>query len=85
MTNLFRNILCPICGQNLSVPVENGGQFPEVHVLPDHQPVPPVNLCAGVAITVTIDFAKCRECGANTMKHPSGLCVGCYGRKEESK
>jgi hypothetical protein len=35
---LWRQIHCPICGAELRVEVANGGQFPEVHVLPPHTP-----------------------------------------------
>jgi hypothetical protein len=77
---LWRQIHCPICGAKLRVEVANGGQFPEVHVLPPHTPAKAVNLCAGNRITVTIDWDRCRECGANMMSHPSGLCGRCYKR-----
>jgi hypothetical protein len=46
---LWRLIHCPICGAELRVEVANGGQFPEVHVLPPHTPAKAVNLCAGIA------------------------------------
>jgi hypothetical protein len=78
--NLWRLIHCPICGAELRVEVANGGQFPEVHVLPPHTPAKAVNLCAGNRITVTIDWHHCSWCSANMMSHPSGLCVRCYKR-----
>lgn len=80
MIEYWRQIHCPICGAELRVEVANGGQFPEVHVLPPHTPAKAVNLCAGTRITVTIDWDRCRECGEKFGGHPSGLCMRCYKR-----
>lgn len=81
MPDLYRNLHCPICGRRVSVPVERGpsGTFPEVHVLPEHEPLLPVNLCLSTVVTVTIDFMSCSKCGAKIGKHPSGLCGKCFG------
>ncbi len=80
MSNLFRPLFCPICGQK--VRVQTNGQFPEVHRLPEHEPLAPVNLCQGAVVTVTIDFDKCNKCGAKMSKHPSGLCMKCFGESD---
>lgn len=71
-----RPLFCPICARRILV--ETDGQFPEVHVLPDHFPATDVNLCEGVVVTVTLDFDKCSECGTKISKHPSGKCSKCY-------
>jgi hypothetical protein len=78
---LFRPIYCPICSALLMVPVDNDGQFPEVHKLPDHVPATDVNLCQGVAVTVTLDFERCWVCGCNISKHQSGMCSACYAKE----
>jgi len=80
-----RYLFCPICGERVSVKTD--GQMPEVHRLPDHLPLGnanphvgcPANVCAGSVITVTIDFDKCERCGQKISKHPSGLCMKCFG------
>jgi NMD protein affecting ribosome stability and mRNA decay len=77
---MTRNIFCPICGAKVSVPAE--GIIPETYILPDHEPLAPVNLCQGVAVLVTLNWAKCNMCGCNISKHPSGLCMACFWRAE---
>jgi hypothetical protein len=79
---LWRQIHCPICGAELRVEVANGGQFPEVHVLPSHTPAKAVNLCIAARVTVTIDHHKCVECGADCMATDSGLCLKCWKKLE---
>jgi hypothetical protein len=71
-----RALFCPICGARLVVKTD--GQLPEVHRLPEHVPLPPVNLCAGYVITVSIDWDKCAKCGEKMSKHPSGVCMRCF-------
>ena len=83
----WRRIFCPICKAELRVEVirnDDGGSFPETYRLPEHEPLLGVNLCQGAVVTVTIDFDKCGKCGANIMKHPSGLCSKCYGETQNA-
>lgn len=61
--------------------------YPRVCRLPDHRPegnanpnYEIANACAGVVVTVTMDFDKCSKCGGNMAKHPSGMCRICYGK-----
>jgi len=82
-----RYLFCPICGAR--VEVETDGQFPEVSPLPRHTPTGNAwpgggvaNLCQGMAVTVTLDFDKCRVCGCN-ISSPTGLCCECYGKESE--
>lgn len=80
---LHRCLYCPICGRRVRVPTD--GQFPEVLKLPDHAPKDAVNLCQGAVVTVTLDYDRCSRCGRKIIKHPSGLCVDCYGEDGEEK
>lgn len=86
MTTRF--LFCPICGQRVEVEVPE--DFPEVHRLPDHEPLGNAwpggvraNLCQGVVITVTLDFDFCKQCRGRMSKHPSGLCKPCYCKAEK--
>lgn len=76
-----RPLFCPICGAKVFVHVNNT-QLPEVHRLPDHYPAPDAindaNLCAGVVVTVTLDWAECAQCKQRMAKHFSGFCISCY-------
>ncbi len=78
-----RSLFCPMCGASVVVEFENS-QLPYAHVIPKHDPVPPVNTCAGLEITVTIDWATCSGCGKKTIKSFSGLCVDCYSKDEDT-
>jgi rRNA maturation protein Nop10 len=79
---LTRPLFCPICGARLTVEVPDTN-FPEVHRLPEHTPATDVNLCAGVVVTVTLDYDNCSKCGRRMSKHPSGLCMECFSKKPE--
>lgn len=72
-----RRLFCPICGQ--MVTVETDGAIPASLQIPDHQPASPsVNLCLGFVVVVNLQYDKCKTCGTDIMKHPSGLCMKCY-------
>jgi len=84
MPGLSRPLFCPICGAKLVVPVPDSGDLPEIHRLPEHWPAPDAlnkaNLCAGLVVTVTLDYDCCSKCGRKISKHPSGLCMDCHGK-----
>lgn len=76
MTGL-RPLICPICGVRLMLPTD--GTLPAEFTLPDHEHGPNGNLCAGYRITVKFEYETCKKCGCNMVKHPSGLCMKCFG------
>ncbi len=78
--NLVRPLFCPICGTIVRVPVEakESGTLPEVHRLPEHPSGNGANLCAGLVVTVTLDWDKCPKCDRQMCKHPSGVCRRCF-------
>lgn len=76
MSTLYRRLFCPICGQSVKVPT--AVKYPETLLIPDHVPAIDVNLCQGADVSVTLDFAKCKKCGCNTMKTSCGLCRKCF-------
>lgn len=78
MPAVHRMLYCPICGQRVRVEVPDTS-LPEVHRLPEHTPRDTVNLCCGLVVTVTLSYDKCRKCGCNIGKHPSGFCIECFG------
>jgi len=79
---MHRNLFCPICGE--IVLVETDAKLPEVHRLPEHRPLGNVNMCAGLVVTVTLDFDRCAKCNCAIGKHPSGLCIRCFRKNPEA-
>lgn len=85
----IRYLFCPICGQRVQVEVESG-KLPEVHTLPDHEPLGnanpncgPANLCRAYDVGVTLRLGKCSQCGHDTVKNKTGLCIDCFVKMEE--
>ncbi len=79
MNRLHRFLFCPVCGAKLLVDVADYDLAkPEAYRLPEHVPATNVNLCCALVVTVTLDYDRCSKCGATMVKHPSGVCRGCF-------
>lgn len=59
---LYRPLFCPICGEKVVVKVENNGQLPEVHRLPEHESANGMNVCAALVVVVSLSYDKCSKC-----------------------
>lgn len=81
-----RNLICPICGEVLSVSTNEQGGVPGDFLLPRHVPrIGYGNLCAAYRITICINNSKCEKCGRVMSDHPSGMCVSCFSLCDEEK
>lgn len=79
MKPYYRVLFCPICGASVRVNLEST-VLPEVHRLPEHPSANGANVCAALVVTVTLALDQCSECGDKMTKHPTGLCLSCFGR-----
>lgn len=86
-----RDLICPICGAILAMPVDpKTGSIPGEYLLPRHEPAgrgpnPGANLCAGYRVTVTFVLDKCGRCEREMAGHPTGLCMRCFGEPDAKR
>lgn len=83
LRDLWRPLFCPICGVRLLLPTD--GTMPEDYFLPAHVHGPHGNLCESFFITIKFDYMTCAKCAAKISRHPSGLCMKCFGEQEAVK